>query len=50
MATTTPARIIGVSDRKGRIAPGMDADIVVLDRNLSVKFTMIEGNIVYKRE
>ena len=50
MATATPARIIGVSDRKGRIAPGMDADVVVLDRNLSVKFTMIEGNIVYKRE
>ncbi|HBK60319.1 MAG TPA: N-acetylglucosamine-6-phosphate deacetylase, partial [Firmicutes bacterium] len=31
MATSTPARIIGLADRKGRIQPGMDADIVLLD-------------------
>jgi N-acetylglucosamine-6-phosphate deacetylase len=31
MATLTPAIIGGVADRKGRIAPGMDADLVALD-------------------
>ena len=31
MASATPARIIGVSDRKGLLAPGRDADLVLLD-------------------
>jgi N-acetylglucosamine-6-phosphate deacetylase len=30
MASTTPARIAGVGHRKGRIAPGYDADLVML--------------------
>jgi imidazolonepropionase-like amidohydrolase len=31
--TTTPARRFGESERRGRIAPGMDADLVVLARD-----------------
>ena len=31
MATLTPARIMGVADRKGRLALGADADVLVLD-------------------
>jgi N-acetylglucosamine-6-phosphate deacetylase len=30
MAATTPARLIGEGERKGRLAPGYDADIAVL--------------------
>lgn len=30
MASTTPAHLAGVGDRKGRIAPGYDADLVAL--------------------
>lgn len=29
--TETPARLFGLSDRKGALAPGMDADLVVVD-------------------
>jgi dihydroorotase (multifunctional complex type) len=30
-ASETPARLFGVSDRKGAIAPGLDADLVIID-------------------
>ena len=49
MATSTPARIVGVDDMKGSLVPGMDADITVLDRNFSVMLTMVEGRIVHRR-
>ena len=37
MATATPARIIGIESRKGRIASGFDADLVLLDDKLDLK-------------
>jgi N-acetylglucosamine-6-phosphate deacetylase len=49
MATSTPARIVGVDDRKGSLTPGMDADITVINGNFSIVLTMVEGSIVYRR-
>jgi len=46
LATLTPAEAIGVSDRKGRLAPGWDADIILLDENLDVALTMVAGQVV----
>ena len=45
--TEAPARAIGVFDRKGSIAPGKDADLVMLDRNLEVARVMINGRFEY---
>lgn len=36
MMTSTPAREIGIDGRKGAIAPGMDADLLVLDSRLRI--------------
>ena len=36
MATLTPARLLGVSDRIGRLAPGLRADLVQLTDDLRV--------------
>jgi len=47
MASLTPANIIGISDRKGLIQEDMDADLLIFDENISVKLSMIEGNIIY---
>ena len=45
VTSTTPARIYSLSDR-GEIMPGKKADLVVMDKNLRIKFTMINGEII----
>jgi N-acetylglucosamine-6-phosphate deacetylase len=49
MATLNVARLLGVARRKGRITPGADADLVILDRNLDVETTIARGVIAYQR-
>ncbi len=49
MASTIPARVLGLGDRKGRIAPGYDADLVALDTELAVVRTWVGGQIVHQR-
>jgi len=49
MMTSTPASIIGVHGRKGALAPGMDADIVLFDENIGVRMTIVGGRVVYKK-
>lgn len=45
MATSTPASVLGptVAARKGRIAPGYDADAILLDREWNVTRTYVRG-------
>ena len=37
MAATTPARLLGLSDRLGALVPGLRADLVVLSPDLTLK-------------
>lgn len=36
MISETPARIMGVYDRKGSLQPGKDADIIIMDKDLEL--------------
>ena len=45
MASTNPARLAGAK-QKGAIAPGMDADLVLLDKSLAPRWVMAMGEIV----
>lgn len=47
MASRTPAEILGLGDRKGRLAVGFDADITVLDNHFNVRATFVAGKEVY---
>ena len=47
MAAATPARLTGEGERKGRLAPGYDADITVLRPDLSVEAVYKAGSRVY---
>jgi N-acetylglucosamine-6-phosphate deacetylase len=42
-ATINPAKEIGIFDRCGSIAPGKDADLLLLDRNLQIRQIFING-------
>lgn len=42
-ATMNPAKEIGIYDRCGSIAPGKDADFVLLDEDLNVKAVYVNG-------
>lgn len=46
MASETPARILGLDDRKGSLQKGKDADIVILDKKARVRCVFAGGNIV----
>jgi N-acetylglucosamine-6-phosphate deacetylase len=44
MATLTPARLLRVDDRIGRLRPGCEADLVHLADDLSVRGTWLKGD------
>lgn len=47
MAAATSARLVGEGERKGRLAPGYDADITVLRTDFSVEAVYKSGSRVY---
>jgi N-acetylglucosamine-6-phosphate deacetylase len=49
MISATPARIMGVLDKKGTLTVGKDADIIIFDKNINVSMTMINGKIIYQK-
>jgi N-acetylglucosamine-6-phosphate deacetylase len=48
MATINPAVAIHVDENKGSLEPGKDADIVIIDDEVNVYMTIVNGEIVYK--
>lgn len=56
MVTINPARQLGLDDRLGSLEAGKDADVIVmkgrlgLDTDAKVLYTIMDGNIIYKKE
>ncbi|GAA4320200.1 N-acetylglucosamine-6-phosphate deacetylase [Compostibacter hankyongensis] len=48
MITSTPARIMKVGDRKGSLAAGKDADIIIFDEDIRITTTIIQGKVIYR--
>lgn len=48
MAAVNPAKQIGVFDRKGSIAVGKDADVLLVDDKLNIHYTICRGTIAYE--
>lgn len=47
LCSTTPARLMGLN--KGEIAAGRDADLIVLDSDLNLLYTICAGALIYRR-
>ncbi len=47
-AAQSPAILLGLGERKGRLAKGYDADVVVLDEDFDVAATVVGGRVVYR--
>jgi len=47
-ATRVPASVLGL--RKGRLSPGHDADVVLLDGSLRPVLTLVGGEIAFERD
>src|SRR5665213_2184637 len=48
MITSTPARILNLSDEKGELVAGKDADIVIFDDDFQIQKTIVRGKVVYE--
>jgi N-acetylglucosamine-6-phosphate deacetylase len=48
--TTTPARLLGLEQRRGRLAAGARADIVLLDDALRVRAALVGGTVAHAEE
>jgi N-acetylglucosamine-6-phosphate deacetylase len=45
MSTDTPARVMGIADRKGSLEPGKDADLVAFDEDIRIGLVMVKGEV-----
>lgn len=48
MATYNAARHCKVEDKKGLIKEGYDADLILFDENIDIKYVIVNGKIVHK--
>lgn len=49
MVSLNSAKDIGISDRKGSIEEGKDADIVIFDEEYNVRHTIVQGKTVFTK-
>lgn len=46
-ATANPAKAIGIYDKYGSLTPGKQADVLLLDEDLEIKYIVKAGEVVY---
>ena len=49
MASQNPSRLLGIDDTRGSIEVGKRADLVAMDDDGNIRFTMIGGEVVMNR-
>lgn len=49
MISETPARIMKIQEKKGSLAPGKDADIVIFNAQIEVQQTFVMGKSIFQK-
>jgi len=49
MASLNPARAMGLDSDKGSLQVGKDADLILIDEDINIYLTMVQGRVVYGR-
>lgn len=49
MATLTPAKVLKIENKKGRIKEGMGADLLLIDEDINVYMVMVGGISLWKK-
>ena len=49
MATTNPARVIGLDKEAGLLIPGHRADITAFNSDFETTLTLVDGRILYRK-
>lgn len=47
MISLTPAKLLGIDNIKGSLAAGKNADILIFNDNIDIKFIMLSGEIIH---
>lgn len=50
MASLTPAKAIGIDKNKGSIEIGKDADLLLLDKDINIKASIVGGNVIWLKK
>jgi len=45
MMTRSPCRVLGLDQRRGRLAPGFDADLCLFDEEVNVSLVLVDGQV-----
>ena len=48
LASGAPAKLLGLEKKKGVLRAGADADLVLFDKGMKVKMTMVGGEVLYE--
>ena len=48
MATINPAKSVRIDDKVGSLKEGKAADVVILDKELNVKYVFVDGKLIHK--
>ena len=47
MICQTPAKVLRLDKRKGEISTGFDADLILFDDNINIKWVMVNGHVTH---
>lgn len=49
LVTANPCSLLGINESKGQLKENFDADFTIFDENIDIRYTFVEGKMIYKK-